>query len=367
MCSKTVSMAICLLLLSLNCFSSITRDPKNAFNLIDEKGKTFQVRGVNRFAIYETKDNRDDMAPEAYFQFLKNSGFNVVRVFVREGFVNEGRRNVNFPIEYQLGKYSKEHIAELDQVFALARKYNMYVMLCLFDHYYLHHSWKAQTDQRDDQVNIPKPSPYYVKGTDSDWFYQSAELRKFQRARVKFLANRYRNEKHLLAFEPMNEANGVLKKSYSTERSDVVAWFEEMAKVIRTEAPRKLISLSLTGDLFWSPKGTYHPWTSLYKSDFVDIIQVHSYAFDGTWTTYLEEGFRRSILEAKKFQKPVFVGEFGVKKDNPKKYEILEAALKITQEENVPALVWTHRYDAYGELDDKTIKLFQDLWSQEVK
>src|SRR5690606_310782 len=105
-------------------------------------------------------------------------------------------------------------------------------------------------------------------------------------------------------------------------------------------------------------QGGYFPWTSLYASEFTDIIQVHAYSFDGTWGDYLQNGYRREIIEAKKFNKPVWVGEFGVKISNPKWRELTTAAFEIAKEENVPAMIWTHRYDPYDGLSPEKIEIY---------
>ena len=108
-----------IVLVLLSCFSSyaiasfVKIDPQVPTELLDIEGKRLTLRGVNRFAIYEARDNRDDLSLEDYFEFLKKNGFNTVRVFVREGYVKEGRRLVLDPIEPQLGQYSQKHLAEL--------------------------------------------------------------------------------------------------------------------------------------------------------------------------------------------------------------------------------------------------------------
>ena len=69
------------------------------------------------------------------------------------------------------------------------KKYQIHIMLCLFDHYYLRHSWKKKYEAHDIKPHLR--SPYYEKGTDSSLFYKGKKQREYQKKRLKMLVNRY--------------------------------------------------------------------------------------------------------------------------------------------------------------------------------
>lgn len=340
----------------------VTYDKTNPLKFLDQHGKELVVRGINRFAVYEKEDNRDDMTPDEYFDFLKVNGYNLIRVFVREGYVIEGNRPKRDPLEPELGTYSKQHLEELDLVFKLANKYKIYIILCMFDHYYLRYSWGPDLPGNS-YIKVEKYTPYYEVGTSSDRFYTSKRNREYQIKRVKMLAERYKDEKYLFAWDPMNEFNGVLENSYTSEKQIVVDWFEAMAKAIREVDKNHMITISLTGDVYWS-NGKYMPWTKLYSSKYTDIIQVHCYGYEKDPDNYLEQKYRTYIREAKKFNRPVMVGEFSVKLLQANREELIRRSFEIAKEEGVPALFWTHRFDPFGELDDVTIETFKDVFGE---
>ena len=335
-------------------------DPSTKSTFLDQEGRPLTIHGVNRFAIYEAKDNKDDMSVEQYFKYLADNRFNLVRVFVREGYVNEGRRDIKIPLESELGTYNPEHVRELDSVFEMARKYKIYVMLCMFDHYYMAHSWVD--DVLRSGVPIERATPYYIPGTTSDEFYIAPAARAFARKRAAFLANRYKDQEYLFAWEPMNEVNGVLKSSYGPENSMVLDWYEDVAEAIKDADPNHMVSLSLTGDLYYAPEGEFQPWANLYKSRYTDVIQVHSYGFEGpNWRSFLTDKFAQAIQVSKGFGKPVMAAEFSVRSDNPNRYAVIKAIYQLAREKDVPAMIWTHRYDQFGELDDQIIKIYHDI------
>ncbi len=336
-------------------------NPLSPGQFLDQHGKPLAVHGINRFAIYEAKDNQDDMDVEAYFKYLADNHFNLVRVIVREGYVKEGQREVKIPLESILGVYNQEHLQELDSVMEMAKKYKVYVILCIFDHYFLSHAWVP--DIASSRIPIERATPYYLPQTISDEFYSDPNLRFYAKKRASFLASRYKNEKYLFAWEPMNEVNGVLKDSYTPENQQVFNWYEDVASAIKNADPHHLVSLSLTGDLYYSPEGEYQPWVSFYKSSATDIIQIHSYGFDNAnWRTFLKGPFNNSLKIAKSFHKPVLLGEFSVRTDNPIRNEIIKEIYQTAKDNQIPAMLWTHRWDQFGDLNKKIIKIYHQIF-----
>lgn len=376
----------------------VTYDKNDPQKFYDPWGAPLKVMGINRFAIYEAEDNRDNMTMEEYFKFLKSHGFNLIRVFIREGFNPEGTRPLREPIEIELGKYSErypydgidvkageysskgeylgpnggtgiylkgDHLEdELDELFRLANKHQIYIILNIFNHYYLHHAWGEAPKINGKRV---RPTPYYEKGYTSDRFYTSPLTRPFQIKRVKKIVTRYKNEKYLFAWEPMNEVNGALKNYKVEEQKIVIDWYEAMAREIKKIDPHHLITISTTPDIYWKGGilfGKYRPWKSLYKSKYTDIIQIHCYGMEAGYL-YFKYRYKLYIKEAKKYNKPVMIGEFAIIKGTPFLKSKVKKALEIAKEENIPALYWTHKFDplGYGGLSDDVLEVYKEVYN----
>ena len=157
----------------------------------------------------------------------------------------------------------------------------------------------------------------------------------------------------------MNEVNGALEVNYTEEIPFVTEWYNDVTDTIKKEDPKNLIALSMTGDLFWDKKGNYLPWRGLMESKNTDIIQIHAYGFEAEdYDKYFGQ-LETMLKDALQYKKPVMLGEFNIAKKNPLRYKHMERTFKLTNSLKIPALIWTHRYDHLGELDDKTIKVIK--------
>ncbi len=93
-----------------------------------------------------------------------------------------------------------------------------------------------------------------------------------------------------------------------------------------------------------------------------DVIQVHTYSLDNSnWRTFLKNGLPKALNFAKGFGKPVLLGEFAVRTDNPNRNEIIKATYQAAKEHDVPAMIWTHRYDQFGDLNNDILKIYRDI------
>lgn len=338
-------------------FVSIDKNDPQKF--YDHKGNPLNIVGINRFAIYESEDNKDGMSTEEYFKMLKANGFNVLRVFVREGYLKEGTRPASSGLEPKLGTYSPEHLAEIDKVFELAQKYDIYIILAMFDHWYLRHTWDLEIKPSDADKNISK-TVYHVPGKNMEAFYTDERNIEYAKKRIEFLTKRYKDNPYLFAWEPMNEANGVTVTPYSKENPIVVKWFDTMAEVIKGIDKNHLITLSLTGDVY-SENGVYYPWKKAYSSPYADILQIHAYGF-AAGEQYIRGLLTTYFKEMKAFKKAIFVGEFAPEKSNKQRTKLLRKALVLGKKNNIPMFLWTHRFDSFGELTDDDIKVYRDTY-----
>ncbi len=351
---------ICFVVARTDLFAAgfVSMDKNDPQKFYDHLGKPLKVMGINRFAIYEHEDNKDDMSTEEYFKMLKANGFNVLRVFIREGYLKEGNRPNRSGIEPKLGTYSPEHLAEIDKVFELAKKYEIYIIFAMFDHWYLRHTWDLVIKPGD--PSYLNKTAYYVPGKNMEAFYTDERNIEFAKKRITFLVNRYKDNPYLFAWEPMNEANGVTVTPYSKENPIVVKWFDTMSEVIKGIDKNHLITLSLTGDVY-SEHGVFYPWEKAYSSPYADIIQIHAYGF-AAGEQYIRGLLTTYFKELKKYKKAIFVGEFAPEKTNKQRAKLLRKSLALAKKNNIPMFIWTHRYDSFGEVTDEDLKIYRDTY-----
>jgi len=60
----------------------------------------------------------------------------------------------------------------------------------------------------------------------------------------------------------------------------------------------------------------------------------------------------------RQWKKPIIIGEFATYKDNSRRYEFIEKYLEAAKELGLPALLWTHKNDAYGDIDATILKIW---------
>ena len=243
-------------------------------------GEPFLPVGINRFMIYDAFNNRDNWKPEEYLRKLKKSGIKVVRIFVPEpGF------------EYKLGDYDERYVKLLDGFFRLAEKLGIYVVMALFDHYAFRYKWNESSYDVKNGGIIERSLELY---TDPKAIF-------YERKRIEFLVERYKDSPALLAWEVINELDGIAP-FFFLWRKHALRWFKEMRDFIKDLDPHHPITESLTGDGFWKE-----------MNEEVDVIQIHTYRAKALED--IPKIVERYIGLTEQYGKPVIIGEFAPKRD----------------------------------------------------
>ena len=298
---------------------------------IKVKGRNFLINdlpffpvGINRFMIYVASNNRNNWKPEEYLQKLKESGIKVVRIFVPES-----------SFEYNLGNYDKKYVDLLDEFFRLAEKYNIYVVMPLFDHYSFRYKWDESSYNVKNGGIVENPIELY---TNSKAIF-------YEKKRIEFLVNRYKDSSALLAWEVINELDGIAPFFFLWKKQ-ALKWFKEMKNFIKILDPHHLITESLTGNKFCEE-----------LNEEVDVIQIHTYKAKSLGD--IPKIVERYINLTEQYKKPVIIGEFAPKRDWSYRKLFIRNFLWSFVTAKIPCWLWTHKNDAYGDMNDEDFETYK--------
>jgi len=188
------------------------------------------------------------------------------------------------PWHYVLGpgKFNEEAFQCLDQLLALANKYQVRVILDFTAEYgdylggigtYAAHRSKKRSD-----------------------FYTDPQLKADYQATVAFVLNR----KNTITGVPYNEDKAVLAWQFGNEmHSAPDAWLTEMAAYIKKLAPHQLVA-----------ETRHRPGQPLLIDPNIDLLTRHLYANYGGVGQGWPDAIRKEVAQIKG-QRPLFIGEFG--------------------------------------------------------
>lgn len=198
-----------------------------------------------------------------------------------------------------LNHYDLKSAWELDHIFRLADRDDIYLMLC-FDHHGM-----FQEDNRNwgGSNNFWKVNPYNAANggpcATPDAFFTSPAARMIYEKRLRYLVARYGYSPHLLAWQFMNEIDNVFGPGRLQE-GDVVAWHRAVGRWMHAHDPyQHLVTTSLTG-------GSDRP--AIWDLPELDFTSYHSYFEPATIRSL--PTLIRSFL--RRYHKPMMIGEFGI-------------------------------------------------------
>ena len=255
----------------------IRQNTQSYFTFQFDSGKPFRGIGEN---IAWAEDY------EYYFQKLKENQCNVARIWMCPW---------NLYLEWKnpgLGKYNMKNAARLDTVLQLAKKYQIYLILCLDYH------GVVQRDQGYFKENKWDENPYNIKNggpcKSASEFFTHPVAKQFYKNRLLYIVARYSFSPQILAWEFWNEVDLTAGKP-----DEVIRWHEEMAAFLKSIDPYKhLITTSFSGE----------GYSDMWKIHQIDFSQTHHYNQPDFTSSFPET----ILLYEKRFQKPHVVGEFGV-------------------------------------------------------
>ena len=295
-------------------------------------GSVIHPHGINRFTIYWKKDNENELSPKEYLEKMHDAGINSLRIVI-PGELERG-------VEPELGKYNSDFLKPVDNVFEIAADLNIYIIVCLFDYASFWTPWDSK---------IWNQGIYSTRFPDVKEFFTSKELRRYEKGRLEFLVDHFQKYSNVFAWEVMNEMN-YLGKFFGDDCENITMdWFDDMAKHIRNVDNNHLITGSLWGEEFWP---------SLFNHQLNDVIQIHTYD-EVLNPEKIANNLEKYLQKAKPFNKPIIIGEFSSKKNNPRRAEFVEAALRSAQRENASAWLYASIWDEFGDMNDELFEVFK--------
>ena len=165
--------------------------------------------------------------------------------------------------------------------------------------------------------------------SNHDDFYRDSRTKDTYKAYIKYLLNRvntftgvaYKDEPAILAWELGNEL-----RSY--DLSTFYAWTDEMARYIKSIDPNHLLTTGSEGAISSDVYQTH-------RSPDIDFVSFHLYP--ESWGFDLQRAnqyIRDHVHVARSMNKPVFLGEFGLR-DKSKRREAYRQWYQILKEEQV--------------------------------
>lgn len=237
---------------------------------------------------------------EADIEIIKNSGFNSIRIPIDYAFLyvpsNENIKLEKDPVHYQI----------LDRMIALCKKYGLYVILDM------HAAPGGQTGTNIDNSLRNHPDLFTSK------LYQDQLCYIWQD-----IANRYKNETCIAAYDLLNEP---LPKWFSNYNDLLIPLYKRVIQSIRVVDPDHLITLE---GLHWSTD------LSCFKSLLDDnlLLQFHKY-----WSAPDQESIDDYLTIRDALQVPIIMGEGG--ENNLQWYY---AVFKLYDQLNISYNFWTYK------------------------
>ena len=319
-----------------------------------KEGKPFRAVGVNYFDCFlRTLLDGDDTSYDAGFATLGARGIPFVR-FCATGF---------WPREMQLYLTNRaEYFRRLDGVMHSAQKHGVGLVPSLF--------WFYST------------APDIVGEPVGEWANPRSKTQAFMRDYVREVVTRYRDNPAVWLWEFGNEyaleaslPNAVEQRppvapqlGTPTSRSErdqltfamVREIFAAFGREVRKYDPRRMI---VTGDSFPRVSAWHQEhegkWTGDTPEQFAEMLglvnpepinamSVHLYAVD-------ESRLGQAAQDARKLNKPLFVGEFGAPGQTPEAEQVCRRQLQAIRDNQVPlAALWVFDFKSQKEFNVTT-------------
>lgn len=194
-------------------------------------------------------------------------------------------------VEAGLGKYDLASSAYYDDVFKLARKHDIRLMLTLDDYRVL-----AKTDYFNAHWD---KSPYNKANggplAEPIDFFHTPQCRTLYKQRLRYLVARYAAFPSLAFWEIYNEQDNIPKPGVPTE------WLREMTDYLKSIDPyRRPITTSYS----WDDKA------EVWELPNIDLVQRHMYG-QGDTVDFVSM-VQGNATKLERYRKPRVIGEFGI-------------------------------------------------------
>jgi hypothetical protein len=263
-------------------------DPRDPLSLMYDDGSAYVPIGANVDWSVEPSGSYDI---DDYYARMQAAGMNWSRLWLThfgEGWTLEWGDWHPSGYYHGLGRYSLEVAARLDHVLEEAEARGIRLQLVLWQH------GQFETSQWSSWPDNPYNAVHGGPASTSAQFFTSAEALRLSRQKLRYLVARYSAFPSLLAWEMMNEMDGV-----QAPLSLVVGWCDQRARDTRALDPyRHLVTTSyMIRPGFGKLAG--------FESDAYDLAQAHNY-----WGTTVSLPADAKGLLA--YGKPRILGEYGL-------------------------------------------------------
>ena len=258
------------------------RKSKNNNNYLTfDSGKPFFGIGHNVAWV----QNNSIKVFERYFTEMKEAGCNLTRVWICDW---------SFPLEWKrLGEYNRDAANKLDELLHLARKKNIYIILCLdtYGSFMFEEGPWGENKWGINPYNKTNGGPCEVP----EDFFTSKEARKWYKNKLRYIIARWGYSPNIVAFEFWNEYDAPVK------------WVKEMSGFLKSINPHDQLITTSIG----------YPWdkgmdeNSLWKLKNIDLVTEHIYG-SMTQNGGVDPLIKKSKSIANKYDKPFIIAEFGI-------------------------------------------------------
>ena len=226
---------------------------------------------------------------EYYFRKMKAAGMNVPRIWLCPWSLTFEWKQTG------LGRYDLNTADRLDSILSLAKKYGIYIILCIDYHgeapkgmgYFNEDRWSVNPYNKINGGPCANPKELFTNPIAKLYF-----MKKY-----KYIVSRFGYSSNILAWEFFNEADLTAGKSIQVNR-----WHEEMAEYVKSiDVHHRLVSSSST-------RGYVEKLVDAFKSPWIDFAMFHDYNSINIAPHFID------LYDATTdyYRKPVVLGEFGV-------------------------------------------------------
>ena len=202
--------------------------------------------------------SREDYEPEVsdrYMAHLHDSGVNVIRLMIE----TPPSGNLEDPI----GIFSPEHVRWIDNIFLSARKHQIKLIITPWDTFWMNLRWETTSYN-------PALGGLVKNRID---FITDPEVRKQEKARLKYMIDRWGNTGDVFAWELLNEADNW----WGASAAQLDDWTHDMAQFVQSYEHQKwgrnhLVNVSFMESM---PKGDLGRLA--YDSPDLDYASTHLY------------------------------------------------------------------------------------------
>lgn len=284
-------------------------DPRDPMSLSLDDGTPYVAIGAN---VDWSGDPSGSYDIDSYYGAMQAAGMNWTRLWMTafgEGWTIEWGASHASGYYHGLGRYSLQVAARLDHVFEQAQASGLRIQLVLWQHSQLEcPQWSSWSDN---PYNAANGGP----AKSSAEFFTHPESLRLSRQKLRYLAARYSAFPSLLAWEVMNEMEGV-----QAPGDLVIGWCDDRARELRKLDPYR--HLMTTSYMTRPGMGKLHA----FESSAYDLTQAHNY-----WGSSAVS-IPADAAALRKLGKPMILGEYGLdaegklEEQDPNGYHLWEAS-----------------------------------------